>query len=346
MKRSTFKKILNSSMVCFLLGTLTACGGNEKSDAGNKEVTTKKDNKTYELKVSTTQADSSVIVKGLQEFAKKVDERTDGGVKIRIYPSSQLGSEEDMIDQAIQGMNIAVLSDAARMSDYVPQMGIFNMAYFVDGYDEARQVMETETFEGWKDDLTKHGLRVLTFNFYDGARSFVGHKPATTPADLKGQVVRTPGAAPYIESIKSMEATPYNIAWSEVYNGIQTKSIDGCEVQYTSAVSSHIYEVAKFVNKTEHINLLNCIVASDKWFNKLPEEYKNILIETAQETGYENAQYVISLQDKLEQDLVNNGMTIVEVDKEAFKLAANKAYDVLKFTELREKIYNEIGKNN
>ncbi|MGL5624172.1 TRAP transporter substrate-binding protein DctP, partial [Cetobacterium sp.] len=137
-----------------------------------------------------------------------------------------------------------------------------------------------------------------------------------------------------------------NIAWSEVYNGIQTKSIDGCEVQYTSAVSSHIYEVAKFVNKTEHINLLNCIVASDKWFKQLPEDYKNILIETAQETGYENAKYVISLQDKLEQDLVNNGMTIVEVDKEAFKLAANKAYDVLKFTELREKIYNEIGKNN
>lgn len=344
MKKIGLKKILNGTMVCLLLGGLTACG--EKEKAENKNESAKKDNKTYELKVSTTQADSSVIVKGLQDFAKKVDEKTNGGVKITVYPSSQLGSEEDMIDQAIQGMNIAVLSDAARMSDYVPQMGIFNMAYFVDGYDEAVKVMETETFKGWKEDLTKHGLRVLTFNFYDGARSFVGHKPATTPQDLKGQVVRTPGAAPYIESIKSMQATPYNIAWSEVYNGIQTKSIDGCEVQYTSAVSSHIYEVAKYVNKTEHINLLNCIVASEGWFKKLPEDYKKIVLDTAQESGFENAQYVISLQDKLEKDLINNGMTIVEVDKNAFKTAANKAYEVLKFTELREKIYNEIGKTN
>lgn len=333
MDKKIFKKVLNGGIICFLLGSLTACGGNEKT------------NKTYELKVSTTQADSSVIVQGLQDFAKKVEEKTDGGVKITIYPSSQLGSEEDMIDQAIQGMNIAVLSDAARMSDYVPEMGIFNMAYFVDGYDEAVEVMKTETFKGWTDDLTKHGLKVLTFNFYDGARSFVGHKPVTVPQDLKGQVIRTPGAAPYLESIKAMEATPYNIAWSEVYNGIQTKSIDGCEVQYTSAVSSHIYEVAKFINKTEHINLLNCVVASDKWFKTLPDNYKNIVLETAYESGFANAQHVVGLQEKLENDLINNGMTIVQVDKDAFKTAANKAYDVLKFTELRKKIYAEIGKN-
>lgn len=338
MKKNMLKKFLMGAVACVILGSLVGCGNKAKE---TKAADTKK---TYELKLSTTQAESSVIVQGLQNFADKVAERTDGGLKITIYPSSQLGGEEDMIDQAMQGMNIAILSDAARMSDYVPEMGIFNMAYFVDNYDEAVKVMGTETFKGWTNDLTNHGLRILTFNFYDGARSFVGHKPATKPEDLKGQVVRTPGAAPYVESIKSMGATPYSIAWSEVYNGIQTKSIDGCEVQYTSAVSSHIYEVAKYVNKTEHINLLNCVVTSDAWFNKLPEDYKKILVDTANECGYENAKYVVSLQDQLEKELIDNGMTIVEVDKTAFKEAAKKAYETLKLTEIREKIYKEIGK--
>ncbi|WP_300330057.1 C4-dicarboxylate TRAP transporter substrate-binding protein [Fusobacterium sp.] len=328
------KKIFIGTTAFVLAGALVGCG------TDNKE----QDKKVYELKVSTTQAESSIIVKGLQDFAKKVGEKTDGGLKVTIYPSSQLGGEEDMIDQAMQGMNVAILSDAARMSDYVPNMGIFNMAYFVDNYDEAVKVMETGTFKSWTNELTNHGLRILTFNFYDGARSFVGHKPAKKPEDLKGQVVRTPGAAPYVESIKAMGATPYSIAWSEVYNGIQTKSIDGCEVQYTSAVSSHIYEVAKYVNKTEHINLLNCVVTSEAWFKKLPEEYQKVLIETANECGYENAKYVVELQGSLEKELIDNGMTIVEVDKESFKEAAKKAYEVLNLTKVREEIYKEIGK--
>lgn len=332
-------RMIKGALFCMLLGGLVACGGNKEASSKAEE------KKVYELKISTTQAESSVIVQGLQELAKEVDEKTSGGLKITVYPSSSLGVEEDIIDQAVQGINVAVLTDAGRMSDYVPEIGIFNMAYFVDNYDEALKVMETETFKGWLNELTEHNLRVLTFNYYDGARSFMGHKEAKVPADLKGIVVRTPGAAPYVESMKAMGVTPYNIAWSEVYNGIQTKSIDGCEVQYTSAVSSHIYEVCKVVNKTEHINLLNCLVTGEGWFSKLPEEYKTILLETANETAYNNGKKIESMQAEMEKTLVDNGMKIVKVDKEAFKKSVEKAYDALKYTDLRKKIYEEIGKN-
>lgn len=78
---------------------------------------------------------------------------------------------------------------------------------------------------------------------------------------------------------------------------------------------------------------------------KLPEEYKKILIETAEETAYANGKKIESLQVEMEKTLVDNGMKIVEVDKEAFKEAVKKAYDALNYTQLREKIYKEIGKN-
>ena len=74
--------------------------------------------KTYELKLSTTQTDTSMIYAGMKAAADKILEDTDGHVKVTIYPSSQLGAEEDMIDQALQGMNIAVLTDAGRLSSY------------------------------------------------------------------------------------------------------------------------------------------------------------------------------------------------------------------------------------
>lgn len=340
------KKIAALMTVAAMVLATTACGGS-KDAAGSAAggAAEAKPGKVYELKVSTTQTDSSMIYKGLEAAAKSIGERTEGGVKVTIYPSSQLGAEEDMIDQALQGMGIAVLTDAGRLSSYVNDIGIFNMAYFVDNYEDGCKVMETETFKGWDQGLVDKGIRTLTYKYYDGARSFMGPKAYNTPADLSGVVTRTPGAAPYVESITAMGATPYNIAWSEVYNSIQTKAIDACEVQNTSAVSSAIYEVCKYVSKTEHINLFNMVICGEKWFEKLPEEYKTIVMEEFDKCGYDNAQEVIAAQEELEATLVEHGMEIVDVDKEVFKTAVEAAYEKLGWTELRAKVYEEAGLN-
>lgn len=345
MKKKLVSAILASAMV---LG-LAACGGGNNAGngsggnaGGGSTGGGAADGQVYELKVSTTQTQTSMIYKGLQAAADKVAADTDGHVKITIYDSSSLGAEEDMIDQALQGMGIAVLTDAGRMSNYVKDMGIMNMAYIVDNYEDGCKIMDTETFKGWDEELAKAGLRALCYNYYDGARSFMGPKAYNTPADLKGVVCRTPGADPYVKSIEAMGATAYNIAWSEVYNGIQTKSIDACEVQYTSAVSSKIYEVCDYVSKTEHINLFNFVVCGEAWFSKLPEDYQKILKEDFFSCAYDNAQDIIAAQADLEATLAEK-MTIVEVDKEVFKEAAKAAYDQLGWTELRQQLYTEAG---
>ncbi len=189
------------------------------------------------------------------------------------------------------------------------------------------------------------GIRTLTYNYYDGARSFMGNAKFETPESLKGVVCRTPGAAPYVESISALGATPYNIAWSEVYNGIQTKAIDACEVQYTSAVSSAMYEVCKYVSKTEHINLFNMVICGEKWFSQLPAEYQEILLKDFFDAGYANAQEIIAAQETMEATLVEKGMEIVNVDKAIFMEAAEAAYAKLGWTELRTQLYAEAGLN-
>ena len=191
---------------------LTACGGSSASTAGTaasgSTAGSAASGEVFELKLSTTQTDTSMIYQGLQAVADKVAEDTDGHVKVTIYPSSQLGGEEDMIDQALQGMGIAVLTDAGRLSSYVNDIGIMNMAYIVDNYEDGMKLMATDTFKGWDADLANNGICGLCYNYYDGARSFMGHKAYNTPADLKGAVIRTPGADPYVESISAMGATP------------------------------------------------------------------------------------------------------------------------------------------
>ena len=67
------------------------------------------------------------------------------------------------------------------MSSYVNDIGIFNMAYFVDNYEDGLKVIATDTFKGWTDELVNQGIRVLCFNCYDGARSFMSNKEAEDP---------------------------------------------------------------------------------------------------------------------------------------------------------------------
>ncbi|MCD8224852.1 MAG: C4-dicarboxylate TRAP transporter substrate-binding protein [Clostridiales bacterium] len=358
------KKILAMCLVSAMMASLAGCGSSSSSSSTTAAATTAAateaaaaaetqaaaeapaaPDKVYELKVSTTQTDTSMIYQGLKAAADKVAEDTNGGVKITIYPSSQLGGEEDMIDQALQGMGIAVLTDAGRLSSYVYDIGILNMAYIVDNYEDGLKLLDTATAKDWDSQLQQAGIRVLAYNYYDGARSFMGHAAWTKPEDLKGVVTRTPGADPYNESIKAMGATPYNIAWSEVYNSIQTKAIDACEVQYTSAVSSAIYEVCEYVSKTEHINLFNMLICGETWFNQLPAEYQQIMLDDFYSCAYDNAMDIVDAQADMEQTLIDNGMEIVEVDKDAFKEAAKSAYDVLGWTDLRAALYEEAGLN-
>lgn len=140
-RKNHIKKISRRSFlaVCGAMAAtaaLTACGGSSASTAGTtasgstagSAAGSAASGEVFELKLSTTQTDTSMIYQGLQAAADKVAEDTDGHVKVTIYPSSQLGGEEDMIDQALQGMGIAVLTDAGRLSSYVNDIGIMNMA--------------------------------------------------------------------------------------------------------------------------------------------------------------------------------------------------------------------------
>ncbi len=123
------KKLLALTMsMAMTAGILAGCGSNATpatapaASAGTESAAA--DGEVYELKLSTTQTETSMIYAGMKDAADRIEKDTDGHVKVTIYPSSQLGAEEDMIDQALQGMNIAVLTEAGRLSSYVKDMGI------------------------------------------------------------------------------------------------------------------------------------------------------------------------------------------------------------------------------
>jgi len=326
-----------STMLVFAVFTAFGNGAGDKNVAANT--------KTYTMKLSTQLNETSIMVQGFKELANNVKVKTNGRLIIQVYPSAQLGTDEDVIEQAIQGVNVCVLTDGGRMGNYVKDIGIIGMAYFADNYDDVLKVTKSATFAGWVKKLAdENSIRVLSFNWYDGARSFYTHMPVHTPADLNGMRIRTPGAPAWAESVKALGATPVAMPWNDTYSGIQSKALDGCEVQLTSAVPARLYEVVKYLDKTEHFQLINGLIVGEKWFKTLPADLQQILVSETQAEGEKNARIVEAKAKDLEAELVKQGITVVNVDKAPFQKAADAAYDKLGFTTLRTQIYKEIGK--
>ena len=302
--------------------------------------------KTYTLKFNHVLGPKEPYNEGFLKWAKAVDARTKGGLKIEVFPSAQLGVEEDILEQIRQGANIGQNTDSARMGNYIPGIAIMNGPYFVETLEEVAKLRKAPTVVKWLDELaSRFGFKVVSFNWVQGYRHFFTNKPIRKPEDLKGLRIRTPPAPIWQESVRALGATPVAMAFGDMYPGLQQKAIDGVELVYNNIPGGRFYEVLKFANETKHIMLINFEVVSAKWFNSLPKEYQGILVEEADKAGEETSRRILKLEAEVEQQLKARGMTIVkDVDLAAFREAGEKAYEALKITDAKNAVHKEIGK--
>lgn len=284
---------------------------------------------------------------GFQKWAKAVEDRTKGALKIEVFHSAQLGVEEDIIEQMRQGANVGQNTDSARMGMYLPAIAVMNGPYFVENLDEVVKLRELPTVKAWIDELaTKHGLKVLSFAWVQGYRHFFTNKPIRSPEDLKGLRIRTPPAPIWQESIRALGATPVAMPFREMYPALQQKVIDGVELVYNNIPAGRFYEVLKYVTETRHIMLVNFEVVSAKWFAALPADIQKILIEECDKAGLETSRLILEkLEKEVKEDLIKRGMIISDnVDMAAFRRAGDRAFDVLKIADVKDKVHKEMGK--
>ena len=301
----------------------------------------------YLLKFNHVLGQKEPYHQGFTNWAKAVEEKTKGGLKIEVFHSAQLGVEEDIIEQIRAGANIGQNTDSARMGNYVPGVACLNGPYFAENLEEVAKLTKASTIKGFHDDLAnKYGMKVLSFSWVQGYRHFFTNKPIRNPEDLKGLRIRTPPAPIWQESIRALGATPVALAFGEMYPALQSKVMDGVELVYNNIPAGRFYEVLKYVTESRHIMLVNYEVISSKWFNALPADYQKILVEECEKAGIETSKLIMDkLEKEVKADLIKRGMIVVDnVDIAAFKKAGEKAYEVLKIADVKTKIFNEIGK--
>jgi len=283
---------------------------------------------------------------GFVNWAKAVEEKTKGRMKIEVFHSAQLGVEEDILEQIRQGANVGQNTDSARMGNYVPGIAIMNGPYFAENLDEVAKLRKSPTVIKWLDELAnKFGIKVLSFNWVQGYRNFFTNKPIKKPEDLKGLRIRTPPAPIWQESVRALGAEPVAIAFTEIYPALQQKAVDGAELVFNNIMAARMYEVLKYGSETHHIMLVNFEVISAKFFNSLPADIQKILVEECDKAGGEVSKQILAAEDVVRAELVKKGMVMVDgVDRKAFREAGKKAFEALKIMDAYNTVSKEIGK--
>ncbi len=338
------KKIISLFLVFVMAFLLAACGN--ESTTNSVSDSAEKPEKQYVLKHAHVLSSKEPFNEGFLNWSKAVEERTNGGLIIEVYPSGQLGVEEDILEQAKEGVNVGHNTDSARLGMYVNEMAVMNGPYFVDNLAEVEKLKDSPTLQKYIDEVESFGLKVLSYNWVQTHRHFFTNKEIDKPEDLKGLRIRTPGSPIWQESVRALGAEPVAMNFGDMYSGIQQGAVDGAELVYANIPGGKLNEVLSYANDTGHILLINFQVCSAEWFNSLPEEYQKILVEECDKAGIEVSKQMEANVENIKKDLEAAGMTInSDPDIEAFKAAGEKAYEVLNLTEVKKAIWEEIGKN-
>ena len=290
----------------------------------------------YALNLSTSQNAQDPMVIAMEAAKERIETRSNGEMKITIFPSSQLGEDNDVIEQIRNGANIAVLVDAGRLAPFQKELGILAAPYLVDDYSQYAAITGSPIYGEWVEALAQSsGLRLLNYNWFQGTRQMFTTNVVNGPADLSGVRVRTIGAPSWIATVAAMGATPAPMPWSEVYSGLQLGAIDGAEAQLTGAYGIKLHEVVKHVALTNHIQLFTGLVTSDQWFQALPEELRLIVTEELAQAGDEATQMTVDKLGSVQQEMEAAGVVFNEVNEADFSSLVGGVYTEMGLEDVR-----------
>jgi tripartite ATP-independent transporter DctP family solute receptor len=328
------RKLALLVLLVFTLTALAGCGSSgTKSDsaAAKKPIT---------LKLGHIQSETDLWHLGAKKFAELVEKKTNGEIKVQLFPNSTIGNDRDMAEGLQMGsVDFALI--AGVLGNFEPSLQIMEMPYLFKNEAHLRKVIYGPVGDELLAKLLKSSnIRGLSF-WERGPRQLTTNKPVNSLDDIKGLKIRVPEIPPMVAAWKAMGANPTPMAWGEVYTALQQNVIEAQENPVPYIHAGKIYEVQKYLALTNHKYEYVIMAMSNKTWEKLTPDQQKAVSEAAKEaTEYEN-KLVADKTDEIFKDLQAKGMKVTKPDTTEWAKSAQTTHK-----EFAEKngldIYNKI----
>lgn len=280
------------------------------------------------IRVATVNPPTGESYRMAMEAAARVTERTEGRIAFQGFPSGQLGTTTDSIEQASQGQPVMTFTSAASLAGFgVPELAVVEGPFLISDAHEGERLAFSPLMQGFYDQLAqKAGLRVVALNWFDGPRHMIGSAGYPEPADLKGVKVRVPAVETWIKTFEPLGVVVTPVEAAEVYSALSQGVVTAAEAPLTGLRASGWQEVAKHITLTGHFNLFLGWVMSDAVFQQISEGDRAILLEEFRKSGQELTQLSIGLEDSIKKEFEAQGVTFHDADAEAYRKATAGFY--------------------
>ncbi|WP_089653757.1 DctP family TRAP transporter solute-binding subunit [Halobacillus aidingensis] len=320
-------------MTLVVLGmVLAACGGNGEGDGSASG----DGGETYNWKFVTEEIDGQVQYEYAEEFAKRMNEKTDGAVNIDVYEFGGLGSETDQVEQLQSGtVEMAVMSPGFT-GNMVKEGQLFALHFlFPDSVETTQQILNDS--EALNTDLRElyeeHSISPLSY-WTEGAMQWTSSRAISEPADFEGLKMRTQTSPLILESYKAYGADPQSMSWGELYTGLDQGTVEGQENPIFFIGDASFHEVQDYMTISNHNNYVAMTTVNTDWYEGLDEEMQSTIDETVEEMQdwvfeeqkKQNEEYLEVIKNDTE-----NPTEIIELNEEQRNAFREKAAPVRDF---------------
>ena len=292
------------------------------------------------IKFSHVVANDTPKGKASEFFAKRAGELTGGKVKVEVYANSTLFKDKEEMEALQLG---AVQMLAPSLAKFGPlgarEFEVFDLPFIFDNADELHKVTAGPVGAQLFAKLETKGIKGLAY-WDNGFKSFSANKPLKTPDDFKGQKMRIQSSKVLESQMRAVGAIPQVMAFSEVYQALQTGVVDGTENPHSNLYTQKMHEVQKHMTVSDHGYLGYAVITNKKFWDGLPADVRGQL-ETAMKEATVYANKIAKEEnDGALEKVKASGKTQVYVPTPAERLALKKA-----MVPVHKEMESRIGKD-
>lgn len=220
-------------------------------------------------------------VESVKWMGAEIEKATNGRLRLKQYPSGQLGAEDDSIGLAQFGAVDFARVNFAAVNNLVPETRVLCLPFAIDSMDHLHRAVDSDVGKEIRAAFDRVDLVGLAI--YDaGARCFYNVRgPIHEPGDLKGLKIRSPMSDVFLHAFEAMGANPTPLAVNSVFQALSTHLIDGAENNWPTFETARHLEIAKFWSETQHSYSPEILTMSKRSFNALSPADRDIVLDAA-----------------------------------------------------------------
>ncbi|BBP77440.1 MULTISPECIES: TRAP transporter substrate-binding protein [Pseudomonas] len=256
------------------------------------------------IKFAHVVAENTPKGQGALLFKKLAEERLPGRVKVEVYPNSSLFGDGKEMEALLLGDVQMLAPSLAKFEQYTKQVQIYDLPFL---FNDLAAVDRFQAAQGKAllTSMTDKGILGLAY-WHNGLKQLSANKALRVPGDARGLKFRVQASSVLEEQFKAIRANPRKMSFAEVYQGLQTGTVNGTENTWSNYESQKVNEVQKYFTETNHGLIDYMVITNSKFWDGLPPDVRGVLEKTMAEVTVEVNKQAEELNQTARQKIIDS----------------------------------------